>query len=228
MTLTAQMMLPSFPCLTERFCNGKWVANPDPHPHPDPNPILNPDLQEEHPEDAVLDTTGAQAHVYANLRVTTPPLERPLQKRPHSDFVAREAAKEAAGLKGPAEKPGTLPRQMIFSHDPGFDPNIDLNPDPDPSPDLTLVAAGALASHCRTECSLSKSASACSVRHLAMPCTCILVTRRAWCSLLRPCLCPAGHITAAFLSHRSVLLAEGGRLSRKTRQNLALGFPRCG
>ncbi len=64
--------------------------------------------QEEHPEDAVLDTTGAQAHVYANLRVTTPPTERPLQKRPHSDFVTREAAKEAAGLKGTDEKSGTL------------------------------------------------------------------------------------------------------------------------
>ena len=66
-------------------------------------------LQEEHPEDAVLDTHGAQAHVYANLgRATKPPMERPLQKRPHSDFVAGEAAKEAAGLKGTEEKPGML------------------------------------------------------------------------------------------------------------------------
>ncbi len=72
-------------------------------------------LQEEHPEDAVLDTTGAQAHVYANLRVTTPPMERPLQKRPHSDFVTREAAKEAAGLKGANVKSGTLPQSTLTS-----------------------------------------------------------------------------------------------------------------
>ena len=73
--------------------------------------LQNSLLQEEHPEDAVLGTTGAQAHVYASPRARSPTAERPLherppQERPHSDFVAREAAKEAAGLNGAEEKPG--------------------------------------------------------------------------------------------------------------------------
>ena len=65
----------------------------------------------------MLDTKGSLPHVYADLKVSAVPMERPLQKHPHSDFVAREAAKEAAGLKDPAEKPGKLTqiRFMWFS-----------------------------------------------------------------------------------------------------------------
>jgi len=63
----------------------------------------------------VLGTQGAQAHVHASLRVRRPPMERPLQERPHSDFVVREAAKEAAGLKGTEERPGMCSDSRIAS-----------------------------------------------------------------------------------------------------------------
>ena len=63
----------------------------------------------------MLGTQGAQAHVHASLRVRRPPTARLLQKRPHSDFVVREAAKEAAGLKGTEERPGMYPDSQVAS-----------------------------------------------------------------------------------------------------------------